>query len=70
MHPFTSYYATILIITGFVAFFGWQALFRLIAYVELLLKYQWIQFQMFLMRKKLERQLGFPARKWSKEDVI
>ena len=70
MHPFTSYYVTLLIIAGFIAFYGWEATTRVITYVELLLKYQWVKCQMFLMKRKLERELGIPPKKWSKEDVF
>lgn len=70
MHPFTSYYVTLLIIAGFIAFYGWEATIRVITYVELLLKYQWVKCQMFLMKRKLERELGLPPKNWSKEDVF
>jgi hypothetical protein len=70
MHPFTSYYVTLLIIAGFIAFYGWEATTRVITYVELLLKYQWVKCQMFLMKRKLERELGLPPKNWSKEDVF
>ena len=70
MHSFTSYYVTLLIIAGFIAFYGWEATTRVITYVELLLKYQWVKCQMFLMKRKLERELGLPPKNWSKEDVF
>jgi hypothetical protein len=70
MHPFTSYYVTLLIIAGFIAFYGWEATTRVITYVGLLLKYQWVKCQMFLMKRKLERELGLPPKNWSKEDVF
>jgi uncharacterized membrane protein len=70
MHPFTSYYVTLLIIAGFIAFFGWESTSRLIAYVELLLRYQVVKCQLFLMKRKLERELGLPPKNWSKEDVL
>jgi len=70
MHPFTSYYVTLLIIAGFIAFYGWESTTRVITYVELLLKYQWVKCQMFLMKRKLERELGLPPKNWSKEDVF
>ena len=70
MHPFTSYYVTLLIIAGFIAFYGWEVTTRVITYVELLLKYQWVKCQMFLIKRKLERELGIPPKNWSKEDVF
>ena len=70
MHSFTSYYVTLLIIAGFIAFYGWEATTRVITYVELLLKYQWVKCQMFLMKRKLERELGLPPKNWSKKDVF
>jgi hypothetical protein len=70
MDLFTSYYVTLLIIAGFIAFYGWESTTRVITYVELLLKYQWVKCQMFLMKRKLERELGLPPKNWSKEDVF
>ena len=66
MHPFTSYYVTLLIIAGFIAFYGWEATTRVITYVELLLKYQWVKCQMFLMKRKCSsRNFHLPARRFS-----
>ena len=33
------------------------ALIRLFAYADLVIRYQWIEFKMFMMRRKLEQQL-------------
>ena len=69
MDPYIGYYATILIVIGFIAFFGWETAERIVTYVELTIRYQVIKCQLFLMRKKLEKQLGVPSKNWSNKDV-
>lgn len=70
MDPYFGYYATALIVIGFIAFFGWEATERLITYIELTIRYQLIKCQLFLMKKKLEKQLGLPPKNWSNKDVL
>ncbi len=40
-----------------VAYAGMEETMRLFAYVDLVIRYQWIKFEMFMMRRKLEQQL-------------
>jgi hypothetical protein len=40
-----------------VAYAGVEETMRLFAYVDLMIRWQWIQFRMFMMRRKLEQQL-------------
>jgi hypothetical protein len=40
-----------------VAYAGVEETMRLFAYADLMIRYQWIKFRMFLMRRKLEQQL-------------
>ena len=40
-----------------VAYAGMEETVRLFAYIELVIRYQWIKFKMFMMRRKLEQQL-------------
>jgi hypothetical protein len=40
-----------------VAYAGVEETMRLFAYADLVIRYQWIKFKMFLMKRKLEQQL-------------
>jgi hypothetical protein len=40
-----------------VAYAGMEETIRLFAYIDLVIRYQWIKFKMFLMKRKLEQQL-------------
>lgn len=40
-----------------VAYAGIEETMRLFAYVDLMIRWQWVQFRMFMMRRKLEQQL-------------
>ena len=40
-----------------VAYAGMEETVRLFAYADLVIRYQWVKFKMFMMRRKLEQQL-------------
>ncbi len=40
-----------------VAYAGMEETVRLFAYIDLMIRWQWVQFRMFMMRRKLEQQL-------------
>ena len=40
-----------------VAYAGIEETMRLFAYVDLMIRWQWVQFRMFMMRRKFEQQL-------------
>ncbi len=40
-----------------VAYAGMEETMRLFAFIDLVIRYQWIKFRMFMMRRKLEQQL-------------
>ena len=40
-----------------VAYAGVEETMRLFSYVDLMIRWQWIQFRMFMMRRRLEQQL-------------
>jgi len=50
-------YVIITLIVLMVAYAGVEETMRLFAYVDLVIRYQWIRFRMFMMRRKLEQQL-------------
>ena len=50
-------YVIIALIILMVAYAGVEETMRLFAYSDLVIRYQWIRFRMFLMRRKLEQQL-------------
>ena len=40
-----------------VAYAGMEETVRLFAYIDLVIRYQWVKFRMLMMRRKLEQQL-------------
>ena len=50
-------YVIITLIVLMVAYAGVEETMRLFAYADLVIRYQWIRFRMFMMRRKLEQQL-------------
>jgi len=40
-----------------VAYAGMEETIRLFAYIDLVIRYQWVKFRMLMMRRKLEQQL-------------
>ena len=50
-------YVIITLIVLMVAYAGVEETMRLFAYVDLMIRWQWVQFKMFMMRRKLEQQL-------------
>jgi len=45
------------VIVLMVAYAGMEETMRLFSYVDLMIRWQWIQFRMFMMKRKLEQQL-------------
>ena len=50
-------YVVITVVLLLVAYAGPEETMRLFAYVDLHLRYTWVRFRMYLMRRKLEQQL-------------
>ena len=50
-------YVIITLIVFMVAYAGMEETMRLFAYIDLVIRYQWIRFRMFMMKRKLEQQL-------------
>ena len=50
-------YVIITLIVLMVAYAGMEETMRLFSYVDLMIRWQWIQFRMFMMRRRLEQQL-------------
>ena len=50
-------YLVITVVLLLVAYAGPEETMRLFAYVDLHLRYAWVRFRMYLMRRKLEQQL-------------
>ena len=50
-------YVIITLIVLMVAYAGVEETMRLFAYADLVIRYQWVRFRMFMMRRKLEQQL-------------
>jgi len=50
-------YVVITIVILCIAYAGVEETMRLFAYLDLQLRYTWVRFRMYLMRRKLEQQL-------------
>ena len=50
-------YVIVTLIILMVAYAGVEETMRLFAYVDLVIRYKWVRFRMFMMRRKLEQQL-------------
>ena len=50
-------YLIITVVILLVAYAGPEETMRLFAYMDLQLRYAWVRFKMYLMRRKLEQQL-------------
>ena len=50
-------YVVITLIVLMIAYAGMEETMRLFAYADLVIRYQWIRFRMFMMKRKLEQQL-------------
>jgi len=50
-------YVVITVVILLVAYAGVEETMRLFAYLDLQLRYTWVRFKMYLMRRKLEQQL-------------
>jgi len=63
----TLFYLLILTFIALVAIGGYDATMRLIHYLELSFRYHFIiRPQMYLMRRKLERELGIDRKEFAK----
>ena len=50
-------YVVITVVILCIAYAGVEDTMRLFAYLDLQLRYAWVRFKMYLMRRKLEQQL-------------
>ena len=50
-------YLVVAIVLLCIAYAGVEETMRLFAYLDLQLRYSWVRFRMYLMRRKLEQQL-------------
>ena len=50
-------YVVITVVVLCIAYAGVEETMRLFAYLDLQLRYAWVRFRMYLMRRKLEQQL-------------
>ena len=57
-----SLYLTMLIIVGMIAYAGVEGTMRVFVYINLTIRYSLIRIQMYMMKRRLERQLGLPSK--------
>lgn len=65
---FLGLYFIIIIIIALIAYAGLEETFKLINYLDLRWRYFIIQIQKEIMKKKLEKQLNLPQKKWEKRN--
>ncbi|AFK66274.1 hypothetical protein SWPG_00021 [Synechococcus phage S-CBM2] len=60
-----AFYLTVLIFVCMVWYAGLEGTMRVFAYIDLQMRYLGIKFQMWKMKRQLEKQLGLPPTKFS-----
>lgn len=63
------FYVLVAFLLILVAYAGWEETMRLIAFAELQVKYAYVKIRMNRMKKRLEKDLGIPAKDWRDFDV-
>lgn len=61
---FIGLYVLLIILIMLIAYAGFDETLRLFAYLDLQVRYAIIRFKMKRMQRKLEKQLGLPAKDW------
>ena len=59
-------YLVILIIICMIAYAGVEGTLRLFAYMDLELRFTWVKVRLWMMKRKLRKQLGIPPTNFSK----
>jgi hypothetical protein len=63
----TGFYIILLLIGLLFAYGGYESTIRLFSYVDLNIRYTWIEIQMFFMKRNLEKELNLPRTSLKKE---
>jgi len=57
MIPMLAFYLMVLIVVGMVLYAGYEGTIRVFAYLDLELRFTWVKFRLWMMRRKLKQQL-------------
>ena len=57
MIPMLAFYLMVLIVIGMVLYAGYEGTIRVFAYLDLELRFTWVKFRLWMMRRKLKQQL-------------
>ncbi len=57
MIPMLAFYLMVLIVIGMVLYAGSEGTIRVFAYLDLELRFTWVKFRLWMMRRKLKQQL-------------
>lgn len=60
-----TFYLLVLILLFMIWYAGYEGTMRVFAYIDLQFRYLGIKFQMWKMKRKLEKQLDLPPTKFS-----
>ena len=55
--PMLAFYLMALIVIGMVLYAGYEGTVRVFAYLDLELRFTWVKFRLWMMRRKLKQQL-------------
>lgn len=58
-------YLCVLVLICMIAYAGMEGTMRVFAYIDLTLRYQVVKFQMWRMKRRLEKDLGLPPTNFS-----
>ena len=57
MIPMLAFYLMVLIVIGMILYAGYEGTIRVFAYLDLELRFTWVKFRLWMMRRKLKQQL-------------
>ena len=57
MIPMLAFYLMVLIVIGMILYAGYEGTIRVFAYLDLELRFAWVKFRLWMMRRKLKQQL-------------
>ena len=57
MIPMLAFYLMVLIVIGMILYAGYEGTIRVFAYLDLELRFTWVKFRLWMMRRKVKQQL-------------
>jgi hypothetical protein len=60
-----TFYLLVAILIAMIWYAGYEGTMRVFQYIELEIKYAWVKFRMWQMKRQLEKDLNLPASNFS-----